>query len=171
MSHMLNIRALLVCLLMILMGLSPPGAMSARCETMINSTGLSHGSANEPQAPGKLPEKVTAESILRSARAVFVRSKTAYLEEEQIESQLQKRKEFKAMELVIVKNEDQADIRIEINRAEFSFDYAFTAVNPATSIVVASGHVTAWNGGFAAPKIAREFLKQMQAARTAPVKK
>lgn len=57
-----------------------------------------------------------------------------------------------------------ADIRIDINRAEFSFNYAFTATNPQTSVVVASGKVTAWNGDFAAPRIAKDFVKQMLAA-------
>ena len=104
-------------------------------------------------------------AILRTARTIFVRSMTVYLEPEQLESELRKRAEFKAMELAIVKDEKAADIRIEINRAEFSFNYAFTATNPQTSMVVASGKVTAWNGGFAAPQIAKEFLHQVKAAR------
>ena len=104
-------------------------------------------------------------SIMRSARTIFVRSMTVYLEAELLESELRKRPEFKSLELAIVKDEQMADIRIEINRAEFSFNYSFTATNPQTSVVVASGKVTAWNGDFAAPRIARDFLKQMQAAR------
>ena len=168
MSHTLSIRALFVCLLMIAAGVGSPGA--AEVKTATNSDANPHADGGQ-QSTGKLPANVTPESILRAARTIFVRSKTAYLEEEQVESQLQKRKEFKAMELVIVKNEGQADIAIEINRAELSFDYAFTAVNPATNVVVASGHVTAWNGGFAAPKIAKEFLKQVPSARVAPAKK
>ena len=104
-------------------------------------------------------------AILRAARTICVRSMTLYLEPEQLESELRKRAEFKAMDLAIVKDEKVADIRIEINRAEFSFNYAFTATNPQTSMVVASGKVTAWNGGFAAPQIAKEFLKQVKAAR------
>lgn len=90
---------------------------------------------------------------------------TVYLEAEQLESELRKRPEFKALELAIVKDDQMADIKIEINRAEFSFNYAFTATNPQTSMVIASGKVTAWNGGFAAPRIAKDFLKQVQAAR------
>ena len=104
-------------------------------------------------------------SIMRSARTICVRSMTVYLEAQQLESELRKRPEFKSLEVAIVKDEQMADIRIDINRAEFSFNYAFTATNPQTSVVVASGKVTAWNGDFAAPRIAKEFLKQMQAAR------
>ena len=90
---------------------------------------------------------------------------TIYLEAEQLESELRKRPEFRALELVIVKDEETADIRIDINRAEFSFNYAFSATSPQAKVVVASGKVTAWNGDFAAPRIAKDFLKQMQAVR------
>jgi hypothetical protein len=91
---------------------------------------------------------------------------TIYLEAELLESELRKRPEFKSLELAIVKDEKMADIRIEINRAEFSFNYTFAATSPQTSAGVASGKLTAWNGDFAAPRIAKEFLKQMQAARS-----
>jgi mono/diheme cytochrome c family protein len=104
-------------------------------------------------------------AILRSARTIHVRSMTVYLEAQQFENELLKRPEFKSLELAIVKDPRMADIRIEINRAEFSFNYAFTATNPQTSMVVASGKVTAWNGYFAGPRIAKDFLKQIQAAR------
>jgi hypothetical protein len=112
-------------------------------------------------APGSEPN-----SIMRSARTIVVQSMTVYLKAEQFESELRKRPEFSAMGLMIVKDSKVADIRIDINRAEFSFKYSYTATNPETSIVVSSGRVTAWNGDFAAPRLAREFLMQMQAARS-----
>jgi hypothetical protein len=90
---------------------------------------------------------------------------TIYLEPQQLESELRQRSEFKSLGLAIVKDEQMADLRIEINRAEFSFNYAYTVTNPQTSIVVASGSVTAWNGDFAAPRIAREILKEIAASR------
>lgn len=116
---------------------------------------------------GASPIAISADpnSILRSIRTIFVRSMTVYLEAEHLETELRKRPEFKELELAIVKDERVADLMIEINRAEFSFNYAFTATNPQTSIVVASGKVTAWNGDFAAPRIAKQFLKSLQTAR------
>ena len=105
-------------------------------------------------------------AILRSARTIFVRSMTVYLEAEQFENELRKRPEFNAMGLMIVRDEQVADIRIDINRAEFSFNYSFTATNPDSSIVVSSGKVTAWNGDFAGPRLAKEFLMHMQTVRS-----
>ncbi|HSE35734.1 MAG TPA: hypothetical protein VLG74_00435, partial [Blastocatellia bacterium] len=43
-------------------------------------------------------------SIMRSARTICVRSMTVYLEPQQLETELRKRPEFKAMELAIVKD-------------------------------------------------------------------
>jgi mono/diheme cytochrome c family protein len=103
--------------------------------------------------------------IMRTARTIVVRSMTIYLEPQQLESELRQRPEFKSLGLAIVRDEQMADIRIEINRAEFSFNYAYTVTNPQTSMVVASGSVTAWNGDVAAPRIAQEILKEIQAAR------
>lgn len=90
---------------------------------------------------------------------------TVYLEAQQLESELRKRPEFRSLGLAIVRDEKLADLRIEINRAEFSFNYTYTVTNPQTSVVVASGRVTAWNGDFAAPVIAQETLKQIQTAQ------
>jgi hypothetical protein len=102
--------------------------------------------------------------IMRSARTIVVRSMTIYLEPQQLESELRQRPEFKSLGLAIVKDEQMADLRSEINRAEFSFNYAYTVTNPPTSIVIASGSVTAWNGEFAAPLIAEEILKEINRA-------
>jgi len=80
--------------------------------------------------------------MIRSARTIVVRSMTIYLEAQQLESELRQRPAFKSLGLTIVKDEQMADLHIEINRAEFSFKYAYTVTNPQTSVVVASGNVT-----------------------------
>ena len=133
---------------------------------------VASGAASAPNSPGAgFRSSVRAVgfadpvAIMRSARTMHVRSMTLYLEAQQLENELLKRPEFKSLELSLVSEASVADIIIEINRAEFSFNYAFSAMNPQTSMVIASGKVTAWNGHFAAPRIAKDFLKQMQAAR------
>ena len=122
------------------------------------------GGANRTVVPRAIGSDPNA--IMRSARTICVRSMTVYLEAQQFENDLRKRPEFNAMGLMIVKDENAADILIDINRAEFSFKYSFTATNPASSIVVSSGKVTAWNGDFAGPRLAKEFLMHMQTARS-----
>ncbi len=105
------------------------------------------------------------QSIMRVARTVFVRSKSVFLKSENLERELQKRSEFAALGLTIVRDRRKADIEIEINRPPFTFIYAFTLTNPETSVVLIDGKVTAFDGTFAAPKIAKDILKRIAAAR------
>ncbi|MCI0485034.1 MAG: hypothetical protein L0229_00260 [Blastocatellia bacterium] len=69
------------------------------------------------------------------------------------------------MELLIVRDSAKADIRIQIDRPPFTFIYAFTLTNPETSLLLTKGKVTAFDGNFASPKIAKEIMKRLQAAR------
>lgn len=133
---------------------SRPGALRRPNPSSAIRTDVARGAGSDPN------------SIMRFARTISVHSMTVYLSASQFENELRKRPEFNAMGLVIVKDEKVADIQIDINRAEFSFNYSFTATNPASSIVVSSGKVTAWNGDVAGPRLAKEFLMHMHAARS-----
>ncbi|HXG67832.1 MAG TPA: c-type cytochrome [Blastocatellia bacterium] len=104
--------------------------------------------------------------ILRAARSIFIRSNTIFLKSSKLEDELQKRPEFRELGLVIIRNEKMADIRVELDRPLFTFFFAFTATHPQTSILLAKGKVTAWDGNIAAPKIAKELLSHVKAART-----
>lgn len=133
-----------------------PGAIRWReAEAVLRTSGVARAatSAIEPQ------------SIMRVARTVFVRSKSVFLKSENLERELQKRSEFAALGLTIVRDRRKADIEIEINRPPFTFIYAFTVTNPETSVVLTDGKVTAFEGTFAAPKIAKEILKRIASAR------
>ena len=94
-----------------------------------------------------------------------MRSKSVFLKPENLERELQKRSEFAALGLTMVRDRRKADIEIEINRPPFTFIYAFTLTNPETSVVLTDGKVTAFDGTFAAPKIAKDILKRIALAR------
>jgi hypothetical protein len=83
----------------------------------------------------------------------------------QLENELRERPEFQQMELIIVRDAKLADIKIELGRPLFTYTFTFTVTNPETSILLTSGKVKAFDGNFAAPKIAKELLKRFQAAR------
>lgn len=135
----------------------------------VNRTGgIDRASGIDRSASRAFGSSADPADIMRSARTITVHSMTVYLEAQQLESELRKRPEFKSLGLAIVRDEKMADLRIEINRAEFSFNYAYTVTNHQTSVIVASGKVTAWNGDVAAPRIARDILKEIKAARQSP---
>jgi hypothetical protein len=103
--------------------------------------------------------------ILKSARALHVWSDTVYLNADRFEDELRKRPEFRALGLVIVKDQRLADLSIKLGRPLFTFNFTFNVTHAKSSVLVTSGKVTAFDGGSAAPKIAKEFLKRVRAAR------
>ncbi|HLG12909.1 MAG TPA: hypothetical protein VJH03_00075 [Blastocatellia bacterium] len=103
--------------------------------------------------------------LMRSARTLFVRSETMFLKPDQLEHELKKRPGFDALGLVIVADPEVADMTINLDRPLFTYTFTFTVRSSQTSVLLFSGKVTAFNGNFAAPKIAKELLKRLGAAR------
>ena len=104
--------------------------------------------------------------LLRTARTVFVRSETVFLKPDQLEHALRDRKEFEALGLMIVKDPNVADLMIDLDRPVFTYTFTFTVSSPQTSVLLMSGKVIAFDGNFASPKIAKEFMKRLVALRS-----
>ncbi len=111
------------------------------------------------------PTQNGSNDLLRSARAVFIRSDTVYLRPELLEAALRKRADFQSLEVAIVKDREAADLVIDLNRPLFTFDFTYSVTHRQSRVLVASGKVVAFNGNGAAPKIAAELTGQMQSAR------
>jgi mono/diheme cytochrome c family protein len=123
----------------------------------------SRGPAGQPTRAGAISADLA--SLMRSARTIFIESNTVFLKAEKLAGELQKRPEFRALGLAVVTEPKLADIHVELDRPPFTFTYAFTATSPETSLLLTSGEVIAWDGKLAAPKIAKEILKRIGAAR------
>jgi mono/diheme cytochrome c family protein len=104
--------------------------------------------------------------LLRAARTVFVMSNTVYLRPESLENALRGRADFQSLDIAIVKERQAADLVIDLNRPLFTFDFTYSVTHRQNSRLVASGKVTAFDGNGAAPKIAKELIKQIQSARS-----
>ena len=81
-----------------------------------------------------------------------------------IETKLRKRSEFQQLGLIITRDPDAADLVLEVKHDLFT-KYVYTAIDPQTNIVVASGKLSSL-GGTVAGKVAKRFLKQMMKAQT-----
>lgn len=68
----------------------------------------------------------------------------------------------------IVRDVRVADIVVDVDRPLFTYDFTYTATDTRTSIVLASGKVTAVDGVRAAPVIAKNLVLQMAKAHQAP---
>jgi mono/diheme cytochrome c family protein len=122
--------------------------------------------APAPRMSGGGPVQNESSDLLRSARTVFVWSNTVYLRPESLENALRGRADFQSLDIAIVKDRQAADLVIDLNRPLFTFDFTYSVTHRQNSRLVASGKVTAFDGNGAAPKIAKELIKQIQSARS-----
>jgi len=117
-------------------------------------------------AQSSTPDPVAS---LRSAKLIYVKSSSLLVGNSVIEEKLQKRPEFSQMGLVITRDEQAADLILEVHHDRLT-KYVYTAVDPRSQIVVAGGKLSSL-GGTVAGKVAKRFLKQVMKARaTAPTK-
>lgn len=112
--------------------------------------------------------EMNPKALLRRARVVFVDSSTTFFEEEQLQNSLRKRKEFDTWQMAIVDgyaNRNVADIIIDIDRPLFTYTFTYKITNRGNGIILASGKVTAFDGNFAAPELAKRIIEDMRVAR------
>ena len=98
-------------------------------------------------------------AILRSAKVIYVKSSSLLVGSAVVETKLRKRSEFKQLGLVITRNLEEADLVLELKHDLFTM-YVYTAIDPRTNIVVASGKLSSL-GGTVAGKVAKRFMKQV----------
>jgi hypothetical protein len=118
----------------------------------------------EPKPPlprSTQPDPVT---ILRSAKTIYVKSSSVLVGVAVIETKLRNRSEFQQLGLIITRDPLAADLILELKHDVLT-KYVYTAIDPHTNIVVASGKLSSL-GGTVAGKVAKRFLKQVLKARS-----
>jgi len=58
-----------------------------------------------------------------------------------------------------------ADVIIAIDRPLFTYTFTYTMMHRGNGIILASGKITAFDGNFAAPKLAERIIEEMRVAR------
>jgi hypothetical protein len=107
-------------------------------------------------------DDVTPASIVREARTIFV-CPTRHLDKAYLEYKLQKQRELRDWELMLVKDPRAADLVIEIEKT--ALNYIFTVTDPRTRVIVTSGKTVAINGLVAAENLGREIIKKIRDVR------
>ena len=116
-----------------------------------------------PSTLAQQPTTTDPATILRSVKSIYVKSSSLFVGSQVVETKLRKRPEFQQLGLVITRNEKEADLILELHHDVFTM-YVYTAIDPRTKIVVASGKLSSL-GGTVAGKVAKRFMKQMMKAR------
>jgi hypothetical protein len=170
-----RINFLMLVAVMVLAASSSLG-QSATTRPRVFSVEVTEHETNEPVAPEKpAPRPAIAPgpgynpgAVLRAARVIFIRSKSAYLKAADLENEMRQRSEFAALGLLISKDEETADLILEVGRKVPGRKFVYTAIDPKTQIVLTSGSAKADLLGFepsVAHKIAKRFLQRVQAVR------
>jgi hypothetical protein len=147
---------------------SVAGLADATTGTMLGSG--KHLRLPAPEAPPSSAALANTDAgeRMRSMKTIHIRSNTTFFEPEQLQHELQKRPEFVAWKIHIVGDERVADALIVIDRPLFTFIHTFSLTDKKTSIILASGKLTAWDGNAAAPRLAKEIIKRIKASRPVP---
>lgn len=104
-----------------------------------------------------------AVDVARSARFIYVLSQSLLVTSEDIENKLRKHPDFTRFGLVVTRQPADADLILEVRRSVLT-KFVFTATEPETLVVVASGKLSSL-GGTVDGKVAKLFMKQLVAAR------
>ena len=142
--------------------------LTAQQPTQIASTSATilPAAAAQPAA-GAPPSSTVAERNLaiKTARTICIKSETQFLTVSTLERALMKQKNWDQLGLNIVGNACIADLEIEVHRLVFTHIHTYVLTDKATSIVLASGRVRAFDGVVASGPMAEQIVKMLSAAR------
>jgi hypothetical protein len=124
-----------------------------------------------PASAGQIPEVEAARAAapaetLRSARTIFIRTKSAYCKPAALEQELLDRDEVQRWGMVISRDETDADLIIEVDRKLFTNKFVYSVLDPRANRVLLSGKIGSL-GGTVEEQIANGFVKRIQPYRDA----
>src|SRR5256885_928638 len=117
-----------------------------------------------PQNNQNTAERPSPNDVLRTARTIFIRSKSVYFKPSTLENSLLQQEDFQQWNIAITRDEADADLIIEVGRKAFTTSFIYSVLDPKTQRVLASGRVNSI-GGTVEGKITSSFMKKLRAAR------
>jgi hypothetical protein len=109
------------------------------------------------------PRKSPAE-LLKSAKIFFIRSKSAFFKPATLEQELLRREECEQWEIVIARNQMDAELIIEVDRKRFTNIFVYSLIDPVTDTVIAGGKIGSL-GGSVEGQIADSLVRRLHKAR------
>ena len=121
---------------------------------------------SEPAQSGATakPARPDPYDALRNARTIFIRSKSVYFKAESLEQALVNRDEFQDWELVVSRDEADADLVIEVARKLFTNRFVYNVIDPRGNRVLMGGRIGSL-GGTVEGQIADSFIKKLRRVR------
>ena len=101
---------------------------------------------------------------LRNARTIFIRSKSVYFKPQSLEQALVNRDEFQDWQLVVTRDEADADLVIEVARKLFTNRFVYNVIDPRANRVLMGGRIGSL-GGTVEGQLADSFVKKLRRVR------
>lgn len=112
-----------------------------------------------------------SQQALRSAKTVYLKSKSAFLLVDSLDRTLIQQKDWPRLGLNIVQDKSAADLVIELDRPIFTRVHTFVITDKKTSAVLGAGRVIAFDGTIACGGLAKDIVKILAAAKLPPPSK
>jgi hypothetical protein len=116
------------------------------------------------QASPIAPRPEEKAEALRAAKTICVRSQSGFFTREAMERELLKRPEFAQWGMTITRQEESADLILEVHRKRFTTRFTFSALDPRSGRIMASDTASSI-GGAIEPKLAARFINMVKAVR------
>ena len=131
---------------------------------------LAEGKDLELPQPERPPQaaavaKADPQEIVKSLRTFCIRGNPEF-PAEPLEKKLFEKEEFRSGQFMIVRDPRTADVVIELERKEFTWDFTYRMTHGATGVILGSGKVIAWDGVRAAPGTATQIVKRLRELRS-----
>lgn len=120
--------------------------------------------APRPSRCDGVPRDLDAQTALKTAHTIFIRSRAPWVRAHEIEDGLLKKRGFSELGFTITRNEGEADLVLELGHKYMTTRFFFTVVESCSQSVVASGSVSSLFGTVHG-KVADSFVKQVRRAR------
>lgn len=101
---------------------------------------------------------------LRTARTIFIRSKSVYFNPRSLEQALVNRDEFQDWEMVVTRDEADADLVVEVSRKLFTNRFVYNVIDRRANRILLGGRIGSL-GGTVEGQIADSFIKKLRRVR------
>ncbi len=158
--------------------LDPQDMVAAYAGEHVVVTGIRKGrilyisSAQRVGQPGAAPKTERFDErwrIMRSVKRIHIYSRATEsltgIGPEPLMARLLKEPEFQNGTWQLVDSPANADLTIELNRVQWTWDFTYRITHPPSGLVFGSGKVIAWDGVRAGPGLGGKIIKDLRAVR------
>ncbi|GEM_PF-3327960 len=115
-------------------------------------------------AQGYSDSQPTPIEVIKSAKVIFIRSDSAFVKSEALESEMLKQPLVRDWGLIITRDQFKAEMIVEVKRKPLSRKYILSVFDPRTNTVLFAGNVRNSIFSNLHRKLAEKFVEHMREA-------